>query len=182
MLTVELLEGGLELLLPLGVELVVLLPLLHPAAATIAIPAPSATAHRTPGVCFRIPTYPHLLVVKARNTPYHLCEAMLTLPSPGGWQAKAREAKYVTLSTTGVPNFALDARCRLTPAQGFVGVRGRIEMILCSRTHPTTAGLCRLNKQCHRGRTGPGRRGGRARGRQGAKPKPALLRDFADFI
>jgi hypothetical protein len=68
-------------------------------------------------------------VVKARRTPYLVCEPVLTCRRQGP-EAKAREEKYVTLSTTGVLNFALDARCRLTSAQGFVDDRDSIETIL----------------------------------------------------
>jgi hypothetical protein len=68
-------------------------------------------------------------VVKARSTPCLVCEPALTCRRLGP-EARAREKKYVTLSTTGVLNFALDARCRLTSAQGFIGDLAYVETIL----------------------------------------------------
>src|ERR1700728_1564244 len=57
--------GALLPLVLLGV--VELLELPHPAAASTPATAIAVTVQRTPGVCFRLPTYPHLRVVKARS-------------------------------------------------------------------------------------------------------------------
>jgi hypothetical protein len=75
----ELVAAGL---LP-GDPLLLLLPLLHP-AASIPMAAARATAARARGACSRILTYPHLQVVMALNVPLLRGEPMLAMPSPRG--------------------------------------------------------------------------------------------------
>ena len=110
--------------------LLVLLPLLPHPAASMPMAAARATAARALGACSRILTYPHLQVVMALNVPLIARRADARHAVATGLRRRRADPKCVTLSSSGVFNFALDARGRLTRTQGFVADLRSSEMIL----------------------------------------------------
>ena len=122
--------------------LVLLVPLLLQPAASIPMAAARATAARQPGACSRILTYPHLQVVMALNVPLLAWRADARRAVATGLRRRRADPKCVTLSSSGVLNFALDARGRLTRTQGFVTDLRSSKLILCCCADSSPGGLC----------------------------------------
>ena len=65
-----------------------------------------------------------------------------------GLRRRRANPKCVTQSSSGVLNFALDARGRLTRAQGFVADLRSSKMILCQHADSSPGVLCHFTNHC----------------------------------